>query len=89
MHGNDFFDNEKSATIQEGQAGLARIEFTDSDGYVEVLKQDIKLKSGTVVDATFMSIKALRAFLSHEIKEAKEQGVLFFRSFKIHHDEGI
>jgi isocitrate dehydrogenase len=77
MNGNDFFDNEKSATIQEGQAGLARIEFTDSEGYVEVLKQDIKLKSGTVVDATFMSVKALRAFLSHEIKEAKEQGVLF------------
>ena len=77
MNGNDFFDNEKSATIQESQVGLARIEFTDSEGYVEVLKQDIKLESGTVVDATFMSVKALRAFLSHEIKEAKEQGVLF------------
>ena len=77
MNGNDFFDNEKSATIQESQVGLARIEFTDSEGYVEVLKQDIKLESGTVVDATFMSVKALSAFLSHEIKEAKEQGVLF------------
>ena len=77
MNGSDFFDNEKSATIQESQVGLARIEFTDSVGHVEVLKQDIKLESGTVVDATFMSVKALRAFISHEIKEAKEQGVLF------------
>ena len=77
MNGSDFFDNEKSATIQESQVGLARIEFTDSGGHVEVLKQDIKLESGTVVDATFMSVKALRAFISHEIKEAKEQGVLF------------
>jgi isocitrate dehydrogenase len=77
MNGSDFFDNEKSATIQDSQVGLARIEFTDSEGYVEVLKQDIKLESGTVVDATFMSVKALRAFVSHEINEAKEQGVLF------------
>ena len=77
MNGSDFFDNEKSATIQESQVGLARIEFTDSGGHVEVLKQDIKLDRGTVVDATFMSVKALRAFISHEIKEAKEQGVLF------------
>ena len=77
MSGNDFFANEKSATIQESQVGFARIEFTDSKGNIETLKTDIKLDYGTVVDATFMSVADLRAFLSHEIKEAKKQGVLF------------
>jgi len=77
MSGNDFFDNEKSGTIQEGQVGFARIEFTDSEGNIENLKTDIKLDYGTVVDATFMSVADLRAFLSHEIKEAKKQNVLF------------
>ena len=77
MSGNDFFDNEKSGTIQESQVGFARIEFTDTKGNIENLKTDIKLDYGTVVDATFMSVADLRAFLSHEIKEAKKQGVLF------------
>ena len=77
MSGNDFFANEKSATIQESQVGFARIEFTDSRGNIENLKTDIKLDYGTVVDATFMSVADLRAFLSHEIKEAKKQDVLF------------
>ena len=35
------------------------------------------MESGTVVDATFMSVSELRAFLSKEIKDAKEQDVLF------------
>ena len=77
MSGNDFFDNEKSGTIQESQVGFARIEFTDTKGNIENLKTDIKLDYGTVVDATFLSVADLRAFLSHEIKEAKKQGVLF------------
>ena len=77
MDGNDFFSNEKSATIKENQAGFARIEFTDSEGNIEDLKKGIKLESGTVVDATFMSVSELRAFFSKEIKDAKEQDVLF------------
>tara|TARA_B100001248_G_scaffold110745_2_gene82678 strand:- start:1859 stop:4099 length:2241 start_codon:yes stop_codon:yes gene_type:complete len=77
MSGNDFFDNEKSGTIQESQVGFARIEFTDTKGNIENLKTDIKLDYGTVVDATFLSVADLRAFLSHEIKEAKKQNVLF------------
>ena len=77
MDGNDFFSNEKSATIKESQASFARIEFTDLEGNIEDLKKGIKLESGTVVDATFMSVSELRAFLSKEIKDAKEQDVLF------------
>ena len=88
MNGNDFFDNEKSATIKESQAGFARIEFTDLEGNIKDLKTDIKLESGTVVDATFMSVADLRAFLLHEIKDAKKQDVLF-SVHKSYYDEGI
>ena len=42
MDGNDFFSNEKSATIKENQAGFARIEFTDPEGGTEDLKTGIK-----------------------------------------------
>ena len=77
MSGNDFRANEVSATLTAAQAGQAKIEFTDSSGVTTVLKEGIELYEGTVVDATFMSASALRAFLRAEIAAAKEQGVLF------------
>ena len=77
MSGNDFRANEVSATLTAAQAGQAKIEFTDSSGVTTVLKDGIELHEGTVVDATFMSASALRAFLRAEIAAAKEQGVLF------------
>ena len=77
MSGNDFRANEVSATLTTAQAGQAKIEFTNSSGVTTVLKDGIELHEGTVVDATFMSASALRAFLRAEIAAAKEQGVLF------------
>src|SRR6056297_2446206 len=38
MPGNDFYANEKSATISADQAGAAKIEFVGKDGAVTVLK---------------------------------------------------
>ncbi len=35
------------------------------------------MQAGEVLDATFMSVKALRAFLEEQIEDAKRQGVLF------------
>ncbi|MEO1537537.1 MAG: NADP-dependent isocitrate dehydrogenase [Pseudomonadota bacterium] len=77
MSGNDFFSNEKSATISAAQAGGARIEFESADGTVTVLKDGLQVEEGTVVDATFMSAKALRAFLEEQIAATKEGGTLF------------
>ena len=77
MSGNDFYSNEKSATITAAQAGKAKIEFIAENGDVTVLKDGLDLIEGTVVDATFMSAKALRDFLRTEIQAAKEQGILF------------
>ena len=77
MVGNDFFANETSITISPSQAGEAKIEFTAADGSVTVMKQGLKLQSGTVVDATFISVAALRDFYRAEIKDAKTKGILF------------
>jgi len=77
MPGDDFYANEKSATITAAQVGQAKIEFEDSDGNVTLLKADLPLIEGTVVDATFLSVAALRAFIRAEIADAKSKGVLF------------
>ncbi|MCT4556912.1 MAG: NADP-dependent isocitrate dehydrogenase [Pelagimonas sp.] len=77
MPGNDFFANEVSATISAAQAGDAKIEFVGKDGAVTVLKDAWPLEEGTVADATFMSAKALGAFLSDAIEDTKADGTMF------------
>ncbi|SLN31935.1 Isocitrate dehydrogenase [NADP] [Pseudoruegeria aquimaris] len=77
MPGNDFYANEKSATITAEQAGDARIEFVGKDGAVTVLKDGWTLEEGTVADATFMSVKALSAFLAQAIEDTKADGTMF------------
>lgn len=75
MSGGDFFSNEKSITLSE--ATDAKIEFVDGNGKVTVLKEKTPLLAGEILDATFMSKKALREFLEAQIVDAKEQGILF------------
>ena len=77
MSGGDFRSNEKSRTLTEVQAGAARIELVGKDGSVTLLKDGVKYLPGTVVDATFMSVKALKTFLARQIDVAKADGVLF------------
>jgi isocitrate dehydrogenase len=77
MSGNDFYANEVSATLSPAQAGAAKIEFVGADGNVQVLKDKITLEAGTVVDATFMSALALRAFLADSIEVARRDGTLW------------
>jgi isocitrate dehydrogenase len=75
MTKGDFRSNEKSVTITE--ATDARIEFVGTDGKATVLKPKIALKAGEVIDATYMSRRALREFIEAQIEDAKKQGVLF------------
>ena len=77
MPGNDFYANEKSATISEAQAGDAKIEFVGKDGSATVLKDSYPLAAGTIADATFMSAKALGAFLADAIEDTKTDGTMF------------
>ncbi|KIC45733.1 isocitrate dehydrogenase [Ruegeria sp. ANG-S4] len=77
MAGNDFYANEKSATITAAQAGDAKIEFVAKDGSVTVLKDSWPLAEGTVADATFMSVQALSSFLADAIEDTKNDGTMF------------
>jgi len=75
MKGGDFRSNEKSTTTPA--ATDARIEFVGQDVTVQVLKPKVALQAGEVIDATFMSRRALRQFLEEQIEDAKKRGVLF------------
>ena len=80
MDKDDFFSNEQSVTI--GQNDTLTIRHTDADGNVTVLKDGLKVLKGEIVDSTFMSAKALDAFLAEQIKRAKDEGVLFSAHLK-------
>lgn len=75
MADNDFFANEQSLTLNK--ATTLRIELTDEKGNSTLLKDNIAVLNGEIIDATVMNVKALRAFINTEIAQAKEEGVLF------------
>ena len=70
MGGNgDFYGNEQAVTIEKAQT-------------VKIMLNGKELKSvdaldGEILDGTFMSAKALRAFIRKTIDEAKEKGVVW------------
>lgn len=74
MSEGDFFSNERSITL--AQAATAKIVLETADGET-VLKEGLSYPEGTVLDATFMSARALDTFLAEEIEKTKAEGVLF------------
>lgn len=74
MKEGDFFSNEQSTTVPE--AVTARIEHVDLSGKATVLKDNLKLQAGEILDATRMSQKKLVAFLEAQVTEARAQGIL-------------
>src|SRR3990170_1142646 len=74
MTGGDFYGSEKSTTLKK--AGAVRIEFVADDGKTTVLKKKLDLQEGEVVDATAMSVRALRKLYEEQIEDAKKDGVL-------------
>ena len=73
----DFRANETSVTLTKEQAGAVSIELVTDAGTTTVLKDGISFPVGTVVDATFMSSKALNIFLNDQIEATKVEGTLF------------
>lgn len=76
MDAGDFRHNEKSVIIPAEDT--LTIKMTDGT----VLKEGLKVQAGEVIDATYMSAKALDAFLLEAVKRAKEEGVLFSAHLK-------
>ncbi len=75
MSEGDFYGSEVSTTLSE--SGVASIVLRKNDGTTAVLKDGIALQKGEIIDAASMSMSALKKFLAAQIKEAKEQDVLF------------
>jgi len=75
MSSGDFRSNEQSVTVDAETE--ARIVFTALDGTETTLKELVSLQAGEILDATFMSKKALVAFLREQVADAKARGVLF------------
>lgn len=75
MESGDFFSSEQSTTL--ANPTTARIEHTDSDSNTTVLKGNLALLAGEVIDASVLSKTDLREFLAKEIDDARDQGVLF------------
>ncbi len=75
MSHGDFRHNEKSITITKG--GFVTIEHVDNNGTVTVLKSEIPVLDGEIIDATVLEKKALIAFLEEQVIDAKEKNVLF------------
>ncbi|OFT77762.1 isocitrate dehydrogenase [Corynebacterium sp. HMSC30G07] len=76
MDAGDFRHNEKSVIIPAEDT--LTIKMTDGT----VLKDGLKVQAGEVIDATYMSAKALDVFLLEAVKRAKEEGVLFSAHLK-------
>jgi isocitrate dehydrogenase len=74
MSEGDFYASEKSVVMES--ADDVSIKFTSADGNTSVLKQSTPVLAGEIIDASLMSVKALRAFFARETTAAKEEGVL-------------
>ncbi|MCC9603670.1 NADP-dependent isocitrate dehydrogenase [Stieleria sp. JC731] len=74
MSDGDFYGSEKSAVIES--AGSLTIDHVAADGTKTALRKPVPVDAGEVVDASVMSIAALREFYKTEIADAKKSGIL-------------
>ena len=74
MTENDFYGTENSATMDH--ADTVSIEFVDEKGNTTVLKDNLALLKGEVIDTAVMHVASLRKFYEKYIDEAYKEGVL-------------
>ncbi len=75
MDEGDFRHTEKSQTLQNDD--VLKIVLTSASGEKTVLKENLKVLKGEIIDASVMNKKALISFLQQEVKEAKDEKILF------------
>ena len=75
MADNDFYGNEKSVTLPEKVDFV--IELIDDNDKKILLKDNLTGLKDEVLDATFMSTKALTEFYDKQIQDAKRKDILF------------
>ncbi|OCB58272.1 isocitrate dehydrogenase, NADP-dependent [Mycobacterium vulneris] len=75
MKTGDFYHGEKSMTLDK--ARNVRMELETKGGETIVLKPEVKLDEGDVIDSMYMSKKALIQFYEEQIEDAYKTGVMF------------
>ena len=75
MHGGDFYDSEKSMTMDRA-CDVSMVLDTRS-GETLVLKEKIALEKDEVIDSMYMSKQALCDFYEEQMQDAYETGVMF------------
>ena len=75
MHGGDFYDSEKSMTMDRA-CDVSMVLETKS-GKTLKLKEKITLEKDEVIDSMYMSKKALCDFYEEQMQDAFETGVMF------------
>lgn len=75
MRHGDFYAGEKSMTLDG--ARNVRMELLAKSGKTIVLKPEVPLDDGDVIDSMFMSKKALCDFYEEQMQDAFETGVMF------------
>ncbi len=75
MKEGDFYHGEKSMTLDK--ARNVKMVLETAGGETIVLKPEVKLDEGDVIDSMFMSKKALYEFYEEQIEDAYKTGVMF------------
>jgi isocitrate dehydrogenase len=75
MSEGDFCHTEQSVTLEK--AGSVHIVLSGEDGSKTILKENIAVLEGEIIDASVMEKKALLTFLRAQVQDAKDKGVLF------------
>ena len=75
MREGDFYHGEKSMTVSGDRK--VKMELITDSGETLVLKPEVSLTDGDVIDSMFMSKKALIKFYEEQIDDAYKTGVMF------------
>ncbi|UCH66712.1 MAG: NADP-dependent isocitrate dehydrogenase [Ignavibacterium sp.] len=74
MDKKDFYGSEQSITLDKKDE--VKIEYVDDNGKTTLLKENIKLLSGEIIDTAVMNVKEVRKFYAEQIEAAKKDGIL-------------
>jgi isocitrate dehydrogenase len=75
MKRGDFYHGEKSMTLDRDHK--VKMVLETNSGKTLVLKPEVALEAGDIIDSMFMSKKALCDFFEEQIQDAYETGVMF------------
>ncbi|MCE1179667.1 MAG: NADP-dependent isocitrate dehydrogenase [Micrococcales bacterium] len=73
MQADDFYGNEQSKVMDKDSSLTITLKGADGE---TVLKDGVEVKAGEIVDGTFISKDALRAFYAEQIEAAKAEDLL-------------